>query len=165
DRREEINPEHMAPGVDIGIDRAEPPAASRLRRNRGVVDQRMQRAAFQPLADFRNRPRGVGVVGKVDLDMILWPGVPWAVFREGVPRTGDDAPAGAGKADHGRMADAAAGAGQEQRAPRRVGRIRHKRFSRSPSCPALCRASTSSNWLRVKTWMAGAFSTTARFAL
>src|SRR5713226_5885054 len=67
-----------------------------------------------------SRPRSVGVVGKVDLDVILRPGVPRAVFREGVPRTGDDAPAGAGKADHGRMADAAAGSGQKQRTPRRI---------------------------------------------
>src|ERR1700716_887234 len=42
DRREEIDPEYMAPGVDVGIDRTEPAAACRFRRNRGVVDQRVQ---------------------------------------------------------------------------------------------------------------------------
>ncbi len=115
----------MAPGVDIGIDRAEPAAALRLRGNRGVVDQRVQRAAFQPLADFRNRPRGVGVVGEVDLDVILRACAPRAFLREGMPRTGEDAPTGARKADHGGMADPAAGPGQKQRAPRRVDGIRH----------------------------------------
>ena len=72
----------MAPGLDVGIDRAEPAAAFRLRRDRGIVDQRVQLAAFQPLADFRDRARGVGVVGEVDLDVILRPGAPRAVFRE-----------------------------------------------------------------------------------
>ena len=67
--------------MSVSID-AEPRAAFGLRRNRGVVDQRVQLAAFQPLADFRDRPRGVGMVGEVDLDVILRAGVPRAVFRE-----------------------------------------------------------------------------------
>ena len=54
--------------VSIG---AEPRAAVGLRRDRGVVDQRVQLVVLQPLADFRNRARGVGVVGEVDLDVIL----------------------------------------------------------------------------------------------
>ena len=98
----------------------EPPFA--LRRNRGVVDQRMQRAALEPLADFADRARGVGVIGKIDLDVILGAGVPWAIFRERMPRAGEDAPAGGREADHGGMPDAAAGAGQKQRASWRVGR-------------------------------------------
>ncbi len=72
----------MAPGVDIGIDRAEPAAVRGFGRNRGVVDQRVQLAAFQPSADFRNRPRGVGMIGQIDLDVILRPGAPRANFRE-----------------------------------------------------------------------------------
>src|SRR3984957_20961648 len=107
----------MAPGVDVGIDRAKPRAAFGLWRNRGVVDQRMQHAAFQALANFRDRARGIGVVGKVALDMILRACAPRAFFREGMTRTGEDAPAGRRKADHGGMTDAAAGAGQEQRPP------------------------------------------------
>ena len=56
----------------------------------------MQLAALQPIANVRNRPRGVGVVGKVvDLDVILRPCAPSALLRERMPRTGDDAPAGA----------------------------------------------------------------------
>src|SRR5436853_46501 len=78
-------------------------------------------AALQPLADFRDSARGVRVVGEIDLDVILGTGVPRAVFRERMPRTGKHAPAGAREADHGRMADAAAGAGQKQRAPWCVG--------------------------------------------
>ena len=116
----------MAPGIDVGIDRAEPAAGLGFGRDGGVVDQRVQRAVFQPLADFRNPPRGVGMIGKIDLDVILGPGSPWALLGKGMPRTGDDAPARAGKTDHRRMTDATAGAGQKQRAPRSVvGRVRH----------------------------------------
>src|ERR1700730_13166544 len=85
----------------------------------------MQFAAFQPFADFRNRPRGVVMVGEVDLDVILRSGAPRTFLRKGMTRAGDDAPAGAGKADHGGMADAATGAGQKQRAPWGVGGNRH----------------------------------------
>src|SRR5205085_5980387 len=144
----------MAPGLDVGIDRAEPLAAFGLRRNRGIVDERMQRAAFQPPADFGNRAGGVVMVSKVDLDVVLRPRVPRAVFRERMPRAGDDAPAGRRKADHGGVSDAAAGSGQKQRAPRRVGGRRHKRFSFSSSCPALRRVSMS-YFRKRKTWMAG----------
>ena len=70
------------PGVDVGIDRAQPCAAFGLGRDRGVVDQRMQLAAVEPRADFLDRARGVGVVGEVDLDVVLGPGVPRAFFRE-----------------------------------------------------------------------------------
>ena len=143
DRCEEIDPEHMAPGVDIGIDRAEPFAPCGLRRDGGVVDECVQHAALQPPSYFRNRARGVVVVGEVDLDVILRAGVPRAVFGKGMPRAGDDAPAGRGEADHGGVPDAAAGPGQKQRAPRRIGGRRHKRFSRSPSWPGSSRPSTS----------------------
>src|SRR5471032_2519407 len=54
-----------------------------------------------------HRPRGVARVGQVDLDMILRPRRPGAVFRKGVARTGDHPPAGAGKTLHRGMADAA----------------------------------------------------------
>jgi len=56
----------VAPGVDVGIDGAEPAAACGLRGNRGVVDQRVQRAAFQPLADLRDRAGGVA--GTISFD-------------------------------------------------------------------------------------------------
>ena len=36
----------------------------------------MQRAALEPPADFADRACRVGVVGEVDLDVILRPGVP-----------------------------------------------------------------------------------------
>src|ERR1700722_10717916 len=124
----------MAPGLDVGIDRAEPAAAFRLRRYRSIVDQCMQHAAFEALADFRDCPRGIVVVGKVDLDVIFRAGVPRTIFRKRMARTGDDAPAGRGKADHSGMADAAAGPGKKQRPPWSVvGCSGHKRFSHSSS--------------------------------
>src|SRR5947207_9711632 len=115
----------MAPGGDIGVHGTESGAVVGLRRNRGVVDQRMQFTVFQPLPYFRNRARGVVVVGEVDLDVILGACAPRALFGEGMPRAGDDTPTGAGKPDRGGMADSAAGSSQKQRATRRVGRTRH----------------------------------------
>src|SRR3984885_1355129 len=102
----------MAPGLDVGIDRAEPAAAFRLRRYRGIVDQCMQHAAFETLADFRDRPRGIVVGGKGDLDVIFRAVAPRTIFRTRMARTGHEAPAGGGKADHSGMADAAAGSGK-----------------------------------------------------
>src|SRR5436190_18462147 len=93
DRGKEVDPEYVAPGIDVGVDRAEPGAAIGLWRNSGVVNQRVQRAALQTLPDFLDGPRGVAVVGKVDLNVILRPRTPRAFFRERMPRTGDDAPA------------------------------------------------------------------------
>jgi len=54
---------------------------------------------------------------KVDLDVILRACV-HGQSSERHARAGDDRASGRGKADHGRMADATAGSGQEQRAPR-----------------------------------------------
>ena len=96
-------------------------AARRLRRDRGVVDQRVQFVVIEPPANFRDRARGVGGTAEVDLDVILGARAPGADFRKGMPRAGDDAPARGREPDRGRMADAPAGAGQKQRAPRRVG--------------------------------------------
>ena len=59
-------------------------------------------------------------VGEIDLDVILRPHLPRAVLREGVARAGDHAPAGGREALHRRMADAAARAGEQQRAARLV---------------------------------------------
>src|ERR1700678_4378933 len=94
----------------------------------------MQHTALETLADFCNRTRGIVVVGKVDLDVIFRACVPRTIFWKRMARTGDDAPAGRGKADHGRMADAAAGPGEKQRPPWSiVGCSGHKRFSPSAS--------------------------------
>ena len=70
DRREEIHLEHVVPDVARGVDRAEPLAARRLRRDRGVVDQRVQ-LAVQPPLDLGDRRVGVVRIGEIDLDVIL----------------------------------------------------------------------------------------------
>src|SRR2546430_10958730 len=64
-----------SPGLDVGIHGAHSLAAGGLGRDRGIVDQRMQCAALQPLADVRDRAGGIGMVGEVDLDVVLGPGV------------------------------------------------------------------------------------------
>ena len=119
DRRKEVDAEHLAPDVDVGVDRAHARAAVGLRRDRGVVDERVQLAVFEAALDLGDRVRGVRDVAEVDLDVILGPGFPRTVFRERMARAGDDAPARGREALHRRMPDAAAGAGQQQRAARR----------------------------------------------
>ena len=104
----------------VGVDGVEPLAALELRRNPGIVDERMELALDAPLdlADRRERVLGIG---EVDLDVVLRARLPRAILREGMARAGDDAPAGRGEALDRRMADAAARPGEEQRAARQVG--------------------------------------------
>ncbi|MCY1378075.1 hypothetical protein D9M69_656800 [compost metagenome] len=99
------------------VDRVHPAAALVLGRDAGVVDQRMQQPAFlfQPLADFGNGGADVTLVGEIDLDVIVGTGWPRAIVGKCLARAGDDAPAFARKALHRRMADAAAGSGQNDR--------------------------------------------------
>ncbi|GCC47718.1 hypothetical protein chiPu_0032117 [Chiloscyllium punctatum] len=94
DRREEVDVENVGPGLDVGVHGAEPAAAHRLRRDRGVVDQRMQLVIVQPLPDLRDRAHGVVMAAEIDLDVIFRPGAPRANLRKRMPREGDDAPAG-----------------------------------------------------------------------
>ena len=119
DRGEEVHLENLMPILARGFDRAEPLAAGGLGRDRGVVDQRMQFAVEPPLG-FGDRGLGIFRIGKVDLDVVLRSRLPRTVFRKRMARAGDDAPAGGGKALHGGVADAAAGAGQKERAARLV---------------------------------------------
>jgi hypothetical protein len=102
--------------VSIEPSRLPPPAAF------GEIAALLTSACSSPPSsrslDLGDRARGVGVVGEVDLDVILRSHLPRAVLRKRMARAGDDAPAGGREADHGGMADAAAGAGQQQRAAR-----------------------------------------------
>src|SRR5262249_17640700 len=77
--------------------------------------------------DFRNRPERALLVSEIDLDVILGTCLPRTFLGEGMARTGDDAPAGTGKTDHRRVPDAAAGAGEQQRAARLICASRHRR--------------------------------------
>src|SRR3954454_6063530 len=90
----------------------------------------MQHAAFETVADVGDRAGGISGGGEVDLDVVLRARVPRTILRERMPRAGDHAPAGRGETDHGGMAYAAASPGQEQRAARRIGRLRHEGLSR-----------------------------------
>ncbi len=111
----------MPPDVLRGVDRGQPLAAFGLRRDRGVVDQRVQLAVGQPPLDFVDGVLGVVGIGEIDLDVILRAHLPRAILRKRMARAGDDAPAGGGEALHRGVADAAAGSGEQQRAARLVG--------------------------------------------
>lgn len=121
--RKVVDAKHLIPDVDLGVDTAEPRAALRLRRDRRVVDEGVQLMLFELRADVVDGAQRIGRVGEIDLNVVLGVRHPTGILPEGMARAGDDAPARAGKADHGRMPDAAARAGQQQRAARRVGRL------------------------------------------
>src|SRR6185437_8689796 len=76
--------------------------------------------AVEPAFYLGNREIGVGDIGKIDLNVILRAGFPRAVFREGVARAGDHAPASGGETLDGGVADAAAGSGEKKRAARTI---------------------------------------------
>ena len=127
DRREEIDLEDALPVVELGVDGVQPGAAVALGRDAGVVDQRAEAGvlrleALPHLADGFQRVLGIG---QVDLNVVLRARLPGAVLREGVARAGDDAPAGRGEALDRGMADAARGAGQDQRLALGVGGVGH----------------------------------------
>src|ERR1700674_1623718 len=88
----------------------------------------MQLTVVEALFDFGDRPDGVLRIGEIDLDVVLGAGLPRALLGKRMARAGDHPPAGAGKALDRGVTDAAAGAGQEQRAARLVSlRARHVR--------------------------------------
>ena len=100
----------------IGFDAAEPGTSLALRRDRRVVDQRIQPAAlcFQPLLHHGDRLHRIVGIGEVDLDVVFRPGLPRAILGKAVTRAGDHPPAGRGEALHRGMADAPGRAGQDQ---------------------------------------------------
>ena len=66
-RREEIDLQHLAPGVDIAVEAAQPFLERRLRRHAGIVDQGVQRPAVQHLVgrlDEMGDALGIAQVGR-----------------------------------------------------------------------------------------------------
>src|ERR1700691_6751862 len=101
------------PVVARVFERAEPFAAGGLRRNRGIVDQRVQ-FAVKSLLGFGDSSLGVAWIGQIDLDVIFRTCLPGAIFRKRMAGAGDDAPAGSrGALDCGGP-DAAAGSVEKQ---------------------------------------------------
>jgi len=95
----------VIPHVDRGLDRGQPLAAGRFRRDRRIVDQRMQLAVLE-------RSLMTAIADNVSCGSArstwMWSSArfPRAVFRERMARAGDDAPAGGREALHRGMADA-----------------------------------------------------------
>lgn len=127
DRREEIDLEHRLPVLQPRAERAEPAAAFAFRRDRRVVDERMQPALLspEPLLHLDNGADDVVRVGEIDLDVVIGAGLPGTVMRKWVTRAGDHAPASRGEPLHRRVADAARRAGQDQDPPLLLGYMRH----------------------------------------
>lgn len=99
DRREEIDLEHRLPVLQPRAERAEPAAAFAFRRDRRVVDERMQPALLspEPLLHLDNGADDVVRVGEIDLDVVIGAGLPGTVMRKWVTRAGDHAPASRGE--------------------------------------------------------------------
>src|SRR5690606_10443100 len=126
DRREKVHVEHVLPDVDRRIERTQTRSALSLGRDRGIVDKRMKKTVCETAFDLGNGLLGVLGIGEIDLNGSLRPHFPWTVFRKGMARACDDAPAGGGKAFYRGVADAAAGSCQQKGAAGMiVVRLRH----------------------------------------
>ena len=135
DGREEIDLEDGLPVLEGCFDGAEAAAARAFRRNTGIVDESVETTIFEAVADFDDSGFRADRIGEVDLNVILGAHLPRAIFGEGMTGTGDDAPAGGGKALDGGMADSAACTRQQHSARRAiVFGLRHGSSFIIPTC-------------------------------
>ena len=93
---------------------AESRATLALGRDGGVVDERIEAAAREARTDLLDAAADVDGIGEIELHMVLAAARPWAEGAEGLARDRDDPPAIGAEFLDGRMADASAGAGQNQ---------------------------------------------------
>ena len=121
DGGEEIDLEHLQPVRELGLEQPEARAAGTFRRNRGIVDERVQPAALQALAHLADGALGILDVGEIDLQVILRTGAPGTVLGKRMARTGDDAPSRRREPFDRRMADPARGAGEQHGSRGRCG--------------------------------------------
>jgi len=113
-RGEQVDVEHLQPRRVARPRDAEPAAIRRLRRDAGIVDQRVEPPVRQPAADLVEAGAEMLGVAEVELDVVLRAAEPRAARRERLPRQREHAPAVVGEQLSGGVADAAAGAGQQQ---------------------------------------------------
>src|SRR5579859_4257441 len=110
DAREQVDVEDVQP-VDIRhLERADLSAVRPLRRDRRIVDQRVQAVAHDvaQAGHLRFHPSDIG---QVELDMVLRPAFPRAARIEWMPRDGQHTPPGVAEGFHRGVADASAGTG------------------------------------------------------
>ena len=105
--------EHLAPIHQVSVQRAQPLSIRPLRRNTGVVDQRIE-ASIQFILNDPNSINRICGVGQVHLHVIFTSSAPGTFFRDRVARTGDDPPAFKIEPAHGCMADTAACTSQKK---------------------------------------------------
>src|SRR4029079_80130 len=92
-RRRKRHVKAWPPRAERRVDGAEAAAGFILGRDRGVVDQSVELAAAQPVADFLDAAANIVGVGEVDLHMVLVAARPRAERAERLPRHGDHPPA------------------------------------------------------------------------
>src|SRR5690606_10418196 len=107
---------HRLPILQRGLDAAEAYAFRSLGADAGVVDEGIEPRALrlQPPAHFGDGTKRITWIGKIDLDVVLGPHLPWTVLRKRLPRAGDHAPPCGGEPFDGRMPDPTRGAGRDQ---------------------------------------------------
>ncbi|MCY1294862.1 hypothetical protein D9M70_441780 [compost metagenome] len=91
--RDKIDVEHLRPDIGIRIQHTEAALARPLRRNAGIVDERVQPTVRQALAHGRCQAVNLREIRKVRLDMALAGGRPGAFFGKGLAGYGENAPA------------------------------------------------------------------------
>src|SRR6185312_12013285 len=116
-RREEIELEHFAPGIDVAVEDAETFLEAGLRADRGVVDQGMDRLAAQDAQRLVHETVRLLWLAQIDRDVVSPVRIVFAFFRDRIAAAGYDAPAFLAEALDRGVADAAAGAGEDDGFP------------------------------------------------
>src|SRR6185312_16418489 len=106
--------EDVVPAADVAVEAAHALLVGRLRRHAGIVDEGMQRLAVEQR--LRLGDEGIDALGVAEIggDVVRPVGIALAFRRHRLARAGDDLPAGLAEMPHGGMADAAAGAGEDE---------------------------------------------------
>src|ERR1700730_989785 len=125
------------PFFDVAVEAAEPFLGRSLGRHAGVVDERVQRAV-EKLSGLGDEVIEIGGIGEGGGDVMGPVRGALAFGRHRVPRAGDDPRAGVAEALDRGVADAAAGAGQQQDSAPTAHRAatRRGKFARGSSIPS-----------------------------
>src|SRR5512145_1367896 len=140
ERGEDVQLEHAPPFGELAMEHAEALVVAGLGRDARIVDQRIDQPALEPAIDLRDEMLAALGASQIGDDMMRPVGVAAAFGRNVLARAGEyPPPALAESLDRG-MADAAAGAGKNERLAlrhgeqsRAIGPDRQRRY-RPPRC-------------------------------
>ncbi len=116
-RREQIELEDLVPGLEVAVETAEPFLVFGFGRHAGIVDKRVQRLVAEGGIGFLDEIGETVCIAQVGGDVAGPIGVALAGLGGVVARTGDDLPAAFQKHSGSGVANAAAGAGDNDDFP------------------------------------------------